>query len=225
MVLNRMGHFVQYSYNKSTSFYPATAGQGETVSLVFDRQGKRKYLTPKERRQFLNAAAKSASPEVGTFCCLLTHTGVRISEALAIRPSQIDKELGVIVVRSLKKRRSNVYRAVPVPPSLVTQLQIVHDIGRVRDGAQISDEPIWAWCRTTAWQRVKVVMRAADIHGPQATPKGLRHGFAVAALDAGVPLNIVQKWLGHARLHTTAIYADAVGEEERSIAQRMWQDL
>ncbi|MDT8873452.1 hypothetical protein RAA17_25850 [Komagataeibacter rhaeticus] len=29
-----------------------------------------------------------------------------------------------------------------------------------------------------------------------------------------MPLNMVQKWLGHAQLSTTAIYADAVGAEE-----------
>ncbi|MGH7120234.1 MAG: hypothetical protein ACREFP_14810 [Acetobacteraceae bacterium] len=33
----------------------------------------------------------------------------------------------------------------------------------------------------------------------------------------------VQKWLGHAQLTTTAIYADAVGAEEQDIARRMWE--
>jgi AraC-like DNA-binding protein len=33
---------------------------------------------------------------------------------------------------------------------------------------------------------------------------------------------MLQKWLGHAQLSTTAIYADAVGAEEQSIKQRMW---
>ena len=60
------------------------------------------------------------------------------------------------------------------------------------------------------------------LDGPHASPKGLRHGFGVAAVSAGIPLNLVQKWLGHAQLTTTAIYADAVGEEEQSIAARMW---
>ena len=47
--------------------------------------------------------------------------------------------------------------------------------------------------------------------------------FGVAAVTAGVPLNLVQKLLGHAQLSTTAIYADAVGEEEHAIAARMWR--
>ena len=53
-------------------------------------------------------------------------------------------------------------------------------------------------------------------------PKGLRHAFAISALQAGVPINFVRKWLGHARLSTTEIYADAVGEEEHAIAERFW---
>ena len=40
--------------------------------------------------------------------------------------------------------------------------------------------------------------------------------------SAGQLASLVQKWLGHAQLSTTAIYADAVGEEEHSIASRMW---
>ena len=39
---------------------------------------------------------------------------------------------------------------------------------------------------------------------------------------SGVPLNMLQKWLRHAQLSTTAIYADAVGKEEQDIARRMW---
>ena len=53
-------------------------------------------------------------------------------------------------------------------------------------------------------------------------PKGVRHGFGVPAVTTGIPLNVVQKWLGHAQLSTTAIYADAVGAEEKSTASRMW---
>jgi site-specific recombinase XerD len=66
------------------------------------------------------------------------------------------------------------------------------------------------------------VVAAARLEGPHASPKGLRHGFGMAAVSAGIPLNLVQKWLGHAQLTTTAIYADAVGAKEKDIAQRMW---
>ena len=65
-------------------------------------------------------------------------------------------------------------------------------------------------------------MARANIRGLQASPKGLRHGFGVHAVQSGVPLNLVQKWLGHAQLSTTAIYTNAVGPEEYAIAEKMW---
>lgn len=74
----------------------------------------------------------------------------------------------------------------------------------------------------TGYRHVRAVMEAAGIEGQQASPKGLRHGFAVAALEAGVPINLVQRWLGHAHWSTTAIYADVIGPEERGFAERLW---
>jgi site-specific recombinase XerD len=56
-------------------------------------------------------------------------------------------------------------------------------------------------------------------------PTRLRHGFGVDTLQASVPLNMVQKWMGHARISTTAIYADASGEEETAFAARFWGDI
>jgi len=94
---------------------------------------------------------------------------------------------------------------------------------RERRAAAALRAPLWAWSRTTAWRRVREVLAAAGVDGVQASPKGLRHGLGVAAVTNGVPLNLVQRWLGHAQLATTAIYAEAVGEEERSIAARMWR--
>jgi len=36
------------------------------------------------------------------------------------------------------------------------------------------------------------------------------------------PRHLVQRWLGHASLRTTAIYGDVIGSEERAFAARMW---
>ena len=65
-------------------------------------------------------------------------------------------------------------------------------------------------------------MRIAGISGPQATPRGLRHSWGVAAVTAGVPLPTIAAVLGHADLSTTAIYATAVGAEHRELVARVW---
>ena len=51
--------------------------------------------------------------------------------------------------------------------------------------------------------------------------KRLRHGYGVHAAASGVPLNLLRKWMSHARTETTAIYANALGAEEQGIAARM----
>ena len=84
---------------------------------------------------------------------------------------------------------------------------------------------LWTFHRTHAWASVKAVMRAAGIQDAQCKPKALRHGFAVDAVLNGMPLNIVQRWMGHARLETTAIYASVIGEEERRLAGLSWRHL
>jgi integrase/recombinase XerD len=192
----------------------------QTGMQLYDAKGRRLYFTEDERRAFVTAAAK-APREVRTFCGVLHATGCRISEALALTGQQIDLS-GRVVFESLKKRRKGVYRAVPVPPELLDALDLVHGIREAQRRGQ-AKAVLWPWSRMTAFRRVQEVIAAADIPGgPHACPKGLRHGFGVQAVSRGIALNMVQKWLGHAQLTTTAIYANAVGEEEQSIAARMW---
>ena len=162
-------------------------------------------------------AARHAEPEVETFCLTLAYTGARISEVLALTPARIDMSAQAIVIECLKKRERGIYRAVPVPSELLRRLEDIHGV------SSATNERIWPWGRTKAWLRVKAVMRNADVSSAWAMPKALRHAFGVAGVaDASVPLNMMQKWLGHARIETTAIYANAIGAEERLIAARMW---
>jgi integrase/recombinase XerD len=193
----------------------------QTGMQLHDPEGRRLYFTETERRAFLQAAAL-APREVRSFCGVLQATGCRISEALALTTDRVDLAGRVIVFESLKKRRSGVYRAVPVPPELLDTLDLVHGLREAQRRGQ-AKALLWPWSRMTGFRRVQEVIAAAGIpDGPHACPKGLRHGFGVQAVSKGIALNMVQKWLGHAQLTTTAIYANAVGEEEQSIAARMW---
>lgn len=85
--------------------------------------------------------------------------------------------------------------------------------------------PLWPWGWTTGWKIIRLVMQRAGIGSTLCKPKALRHAFAVEAGQKGIPLNVVQRWLGHARIETTAIYASAIGDEERNLARRAWSAL
>ena len=189
---------------------------------LYTPDGARKYITAGERAAFLREA-EHADRQVRTLCMTLAYAGCRLSEALALTVDRVDLAAGALVIESLKKRRTGIYRAVPVAPAVLDALDLVHGIRELQSCCgKGRGERLWPWSRMTGWRAVHAVMEAAGLDGPQASPKGLRHGFGVAAVSAGVPLNLVQKWLGHAQLTTTAIYANAVGAEEIDIARRMW---
>lgn len=180
--------------------------------------GTRKYLNQLERARFIAAAMECPRLELRTFCLVLAYTGCRISEALALFSASIETAEASVALRSLKKRTCGiVIRQVPVPAALVDQLKAAHDL-------TLPGKRLWSWSRSRAWQLVKSVMVEAGIAaGLHATPKGLRHGFGVHAIRSGIPLNLVQRWMGHASMTTTAIYLQVVGAEEREIAKRMWE--
>jgi integrase/recombinase XerD len=184
--------------------------------------GGRKYLTAAERRRFLGALPK-VPRRARLFCLVLLWSGGRLSETLALTPEAIDLETGAVAIETLKQRRRGRVRQVPLPASLLRDLNRVFGLRAAQRNPNHAQERLWPWSRTTGWRRVKEAMAIAGIHGACAMPKGLRHGFGVAAFQMKVPPHLVQRWLGHASLKTTAIYGDVMGREERSIASRMWR--
>jgi integrase/recombinase XerD len=181
-----------------------------------DCNGQRKYLSISEVNAFLHAA-QSFDTLIYSFCWFLAATGCRISEALSIGGQNIDFENRMVIIKCLKKREKTIFRHVPLPEDLAESLQLWRDRGN------LGEERFWPFVRMTGYRRICEVMQKAGIEGPHASPKGLRHAFGVKAIQSGVPLNLVQRWLGHADMKTTAIYANAMGPEERELAERMWQ--
>jgi integrase/recombinase XerD len=126
--------------------------------------------------------------------------GLRISEAVSLRPQQIDAEHGVI--RIIGKR--NKERLIPLPPALLMAMR-----------------QAWKTHGNRQW------VFAARLQGPHCsprsvrgafddacacegvlghTPHSLRHGFATRLLEQGVELRVVQILLGHASIRSTEIY-------------------
>jgi integrase len=155
---------------------------------------------------------------------VLAWSGGRISEVLALTPTAIDLETGVATIETLKRRKRGIVRQVPLPDEVLGELDRVFRLRHRQRDPKLAFERLWRWSRTTAWRYVKAVMATAGIAGTPAMPKGLRHGFGVNAYQSCVPPHLVQRWLGHASLRTTSIYADVVGPEERAFAARMWSE-
>lgn len=189
---------------------------------LFSPCGHRKYLNAAERRRFFESAQR-LPPIPRSFCLTLAFSGGRISEILALTPASIDLVTGVANIRTLKRRKRGIIRQVPLPNNVLRALERTFRLRYRQRDPKLAIEPLWRWSRTTAWRCIKRAMAAASITGTPAMPKGLRHAFGVKAFQSNVPPHLVQRWLGHASLRTTAIYADVFGPDERAFAARMWK--
>jgi integrase/recombinase XerD len=184
---------------------------------LFNQMGARKYLNTAERKSFIKIANAEPDKLRRAFCQTLFYAGCRISEALNVTAQRVDLAGKAIIFETLKQRKGRVFRSVPIPDSLAELLS------EIVAGIEPSTR-IWKFHRATGYRLIKDKMDQACLTGGNSCPKGLRHGFAIACVGRGIPLTIVQRWLGHSRLETTSIYLNATGDEERELAQRLWLD-
>lgn len=197
-------------------------GLAPAFAMLFDQDGNRKYMIEPEWRAFL-AAADKADPDTRSFCWSLARTGGRLSEVLSLTPRSFDLDNGTIRIRCLKRRAPDVFRELPLGLSFLELMEATVSVTARRIDPSLVDVPIWRWCRTTGWQRVKHVAQRAGLPAHLCTPKALRHTFGIeGVLMKNIPLGTMQKWMGHARIESTVIYTTAVGREERMLSTRMW---
>jgi integrase/recombinase XerD len=188
---------------------------------LYAPDGGRKYLNRNERGRAL-AAMGRLEPAEALFALTLAWTGGRVSEVLALAATSFQIDLAVVSLRTLKRRKLAM-REVPIPPKLMDALNDHFHLGVRQHDPDDARARLWPWHRVTAWRLIKRVMSKTGVRGLRASPRGLRHGFGVGSLQSGVPLTLVKRWLGHARISTTEIYLDVCGPEEIALAERYWQ--
>ena len=178
--------------------------------------GQRKYLNGSELRQFKNAT-QYFSPTTRIFCLLIANTGCLISEALNLTYVDFDFAKKSVLINSLRRRSKEKIRSIPLPDTLLDELQLAHECG-----IEQAEKKLWSWSRKTANTKIKKVMDKAGIEGFFATSIGLRHGFGVHCVINGVPIVYIKKWLGHSSLEVTCMYLTVINQNERSLAEKMW---
>jgi integrase len=182
--------------------------------------GARKYVNLSERTGLLSQLA-SLPREERLFVLVLIWSGARISEVLAVTPECFQLEVGVMAIQTLKRRRHAV-REIPLPSELIADLDRCFDLRKRQHDPERAVECLWNFHRVTGWRLIKSAMQSAGIHGVRATPRGLRHAFGVGAVASGVPLDTVQRLLGHSSIKTTTVYTEASGPDERALIARFW---
>lgn len=196
---------------------------------IYDKDGKRLYLTENERKSFFLASENAKTKQGRTACRFLYYTGCRPTELIKVQSDHIDPITQTVRIQTAKKRKKKDpktgkeivkihWREIPLPASFLDELNLIHDI-KTQKGKPVK---LWGWTTRNVWWHVSNVMKTANISGEHASPKGLRHAFGIACVMKNVPLTTVQKWMGHSNIQTTAIYTTATGAEERELAGRLW---
>lgn len=143
---------------------------------------------------------------------LMWRAGLRISEATRLTWADVAlDDSPTLLVRSGKGRMP---RRVPIHPELGEALKVAYAYTPKRSGGLIiagnNNRPlhrgtVWRWLKKTVAEAVRLGRLPS---GMRITPHVLRHSAARHWLAHGVPITVVQRWLGHARLWTTLIYLE-----------------
>lgn len=182
---------------------PAILTKEETVRLLDQAKGK----SPKELRD-------SAMLE------LLYATGIRVSELISLKVSDVNLQMEYITCRDGSKER--------IIPFGTVAKQALENYLKDGRSALITDENSsylftncsgQAMSRQGFWKLVKSYGRKAGITG-ELTPHTLRHSFAVHLVSNGADLHSVQEMLGHADISTTQVYAQMNQRRVREVYNR-----
>ena len=152
---------------------------------------------------------------------LLYATGIRVSELIHLRTSNVDLAQGLIRVTG----KGNKQRIVPVHPEAIRSIQ--HYIEGFRAALLKSKSSPYLFVtarggpmtRQAFWASIKTNGKKAGIFH-NLSPHVLRHTFATHLLEGGADLRSVQTMLGHSDLSTTEIYTHVVRSRLRDTLDR-----
>ena len=183
-------------------------------------------LTPDEVRRLL--AQCSATSSTGTrYRALITmmyRAGLRCSEALALRPKDIDLRAGSVTVLHGKGNRR---RTVGIDPGAGRIVETWIEYRRRLDLPR--DAPLFCTLRGNPIPPSQIrtllprLARKAGVD-KRVHPHGLRHTHAFELMMEGVPMPIIQSQLGHASLATTDTYLAHIAPKQviETIRKREW---
>jgi site-specific recombinase XerD len=136
-----------------------------------------------------------------TIIALIYSCGLRRSETINIKITDIDSDRMLIKIRGAKGKKD---RYVQLSPNLLTLLRNYH---------RVEKPLIWIFegqhnKQYSVMSIYKVVKNAAKNAGinKRVYPHILRHSFATHHLEQGTDLRYIQEWLGHDSSKTTEIY-------------------
>jgi integrase/recombinase XerD len=175
-------------------------------ALSLERPTQRKRVVARlsrdEERRLISHAYRKRGTQ-GLLIKTLLQTGARVSEFVHIKVQEFFFDEQMMLIAKAKGGKS---RYVPILPALAQELR-----------THLGDRPagyLFETIHHTPYspRRIQQIIKetADEAKIPKRVyPHLLRHSVATTLLEWGMPLEQIQKFLGHAKLETTQIYAES----------------
>jgi len=141
-------------------------------------------------------------------------SGLRVSEVIKLKISDIDLEEGIIRVNLGKGKKD---RQTILSKRAIEDLKTF--VGTKKDNNQYLFTGAQNKGHLSTRSAQKIVLQTAKLAGikKDVSCHSLRHSFATHLLEKGVDIRYIQKLLGHRRLETTQIYTQVSTQKLKEI--------
>lgn len=198
--------------------------------MVPANKGKRfppEILIPDEVKRLINACSRRAPTGIRNWAMvgMMYRAGLRISETLALRPKDIDRDAGTVRVLHGKGDKSRTVGVDVTALALLDRWMDKRAAMGIKPGAPVFCTLAGAQM-SSAYIRVLLprLGRKAAI-SKRVHAHGLRHTMAAELRAEGTDIAIISKQLGHSSIATTAKYLDHIAPQQviDTMRQREWQ--
>jgi len=185
--------------------------------LALERPQTRKRVVARlardEERRLIAHAYRMQGTR-GLLIKTLFQTGARVSEFVNLKVEEFFFDEQMILISKAKGGKS---RYVPILPELAQELRT--HLGHRITGYLFETIHHTRYSPRRIQQIIKETAGEAKIT-KRVYPHLLRHSVAMTLLERGMPLEQIQKFLGHSKLETTQIYAESTPEMIKESYQR-----
>lgn len=165
-------------------------------------------LSVEEMEKLLNQPSGSSDKEIrdSAMLKLLYATGIRVSELISLRVSDVNMQMGFLICREGDRERM-----IPFDSQVQEALRRYLVRARNHMASNEAKDILFVNCSGTSmsrqgfWKLIKSYARKAGIT-KDITPHTLRHTFAAHQVENGTDLKSVQEMLGHSDISTTHMY-------------------
>jgi len=200
-------------------FFDVTLGRSELMARMQTVREPQRLPVVLSREEVARLIAAAPNPKSQTALSVAYATGLRVSEVVSLKVTDIDSKRMTLRVEQGKGRKD---RYAMLSPLLLERLRawwrLAHAQGKMLPGGWLFPglNPMESLTTRQLNRAVHMAAETAKIN-KRVSMHTLRHSFATHLLEQKVDIRVIQVMLGHKKLETTSIYTHVATEILREV--------